>query len=43
VAKEITNLAADPMPMAMKDFDAFVKKEIKLNADIVAAAGIKPE
>jgi tripartite-type tricarboxylate transporter receptor subunit TctC len=43
VKKEVTGLAADPMPMPMADFDAFVRKEIKLNADIVAAAGIKPE
>jgi len=43
VKKEITGLGADPMPMAMSDFDAFVRKEIKLNAEIVAAAGIKPE
>ena len=40
VKKQITALAADPMPMSMKDFDAFVRKEIKLNAGIVAAAGI---
>jgi tripartite-type tricarboxylate transporter receptor subunit TctC len=43
VKKEIVALAADPMPMSMKDFDAFVRKEIKLNAGIVAAAGIQPE
>jgi tripartite-type tricarboxylate transporter receptor subunit TctC len=43
VKKEIVNLAADPMPMSMKDFDAFVRKEIKLNAGIVKAAGIPPE
>jgi tripartite-type tricarboxylate transporter receptor subunit TctC len=43
VIKEINNLGAEPMPMAMKDFDAFVREEIKRNADIVAAAGIKPE
>jgi tripartite-type tricarboxylate transporter receptor subunit TctC len=40
VKKEIIALAADPMPMSMSDFDAFVRKEIKLNAGIVAAAGI---
>jgi tripartite-type tricarboxylate transporter receptor subunit TctC len=40
VKKEIVALAADPMPMSMKDFDTFVRKEIKLNAGIVAAAGI---
>ena len=43
VKKEIINLAADPMPMSMSDFDAFVRKEIKLNAGIVKAAGIQPE
>jgi hypothetical protein len=43
VKKEIINLAADPMPMSMGDFDAFVRKEIKLNAGIVKAAGIQPE
>jgi tripartite-type tricarboxylate transporter receptor subunit TctC len=41
VRKKIADLAADPMPMAMTEFDAFVRKEIKLNADIFAAAGIK--
>jgi tripartite-type tricarboxylate transporter receptor subunit TctC len=43
VQKEIIALAADPMPMSMKDFDVFVRKEIKLNAEIVKAAGIPPE
>ncbi len=43
VKKQITVLAADPMPMSMKDFDAFVRKEIKLNAGIVEAAGIPKE
>jgi tripartite-type tricarboxylate transporter receptor subunit TctC len=43
VKKEIINLAADPMPMSMKDFDTFVRREIKLNAEIVKAAGIPPE
>ena len=31
------------MPMSMSDFDAFVRKEIKLNAEIVEAAGIPKE
>jgi tripartite-type tricarboxylate transporter receptor subunit TctC len=43
VKKEIVTLAADPMPMSMKDFDAFVRKEIALNAEIVEAAGIPKE
>jgi tripartite-type tricarboxylate transporter receptor subunit TctC len=43
VKKEIIALAGDPMPMSMSDFDVFVRKEIKLNAGIVKAAGIPPE
>ena len=43
VKKEIVTLAADPMPMSMKDFDAFVRKDIALNAEIVEAAGIPKE
>ena len=43
VKKKIADLAADPMPMSMAEFDAFVRKEIKLNADIFAAAGITPQ
>jgi tripartite-type tricarboxylate transporter receptor subunit TctC len=43
VKNEIVTLAADPMPMSMSDFDAFVRKEIKLNAEIVEAAGIPKE
>jgi len=43
VQKEITNLGADTMPMSMADFDAFIRKEIKTNAEVVAAAGIKPQ
>lgn len=41
VKRKIAGLGADPMPMSMSDFDAFIKKEIKLNADIFVAAGIK--
>ena len=41
VKRKIAGLGADPMPMSMADFDAFIKKEIKLNADIFVAAGIK--
>jgi len=32
---------AEPMPMSLAAFDAFVKKEIELNAVLVKAAGIK--
>lgn len=40
--KKFVDLGADPMPMSMADFDAFVRKEIKLNAEIFAAIGLKP-
>ncbi len=43
VKKKIAALGADPMPMSIAEFDAFVRSEIKLNADIFAAAGIKLE
>src|ERR1700722_4686759 len=41
VKNEIVTLAADPMPMSMSDFDAFVRKEIKLNARVDQADGIQ--
>ena len=43
VKQKIATLGADPMPMSMAEFDAFVRREIKLNADIFAAAGIKAQ
>ncbi|MDB5509484.1 MAG: tripartite tricarboxylate transporter substrate binding protein [Hyphomicrobiales bacterium] len=36
-------LGADPMPMSSTDFDAYVRKEVELNAAIVQAVGIKRE
>jgi tripartite-type tricarboxylate transporter receptor subunit TctC len=41
VRKKIAALGADPMPMSLAEFDVFVRREIKLNADIFTAAGIK--
>ncbi|MGH6767710.1 MAG: Bug family tripartite tricarboxylate transporter substrate binding protein [Xanthobacteraceae bacterium] len=41
VKARLAKLGADPMPMTPKEFDAFVKKEIEINAALVKAAGIK--
>ena len=32
---------AEPMPMSPAEFDAFVRKEIDINAALVKAAGIE--
>jgi tripartite-type tricarboxylate transporter receptor subunit TctC len=37
----LAKLGADPKPMRPDEFDAFVKKEIDMNAAFVKAAGIK--
>jgi tripartite-type tricarboxylate transporter receptor subunit TctC len=41
VKDRLGKLGADPMTMKPAEFDAFVKKEIDLNADLVKAAGVK--
>ena len=41
VVAKIVGLGADPSPMSMPEFDAFARREIKVNADIFIAAGIK--
>jgi tripartite-type tricarboxylate transporter receptor subunit TctC len=41
VKDKLSKLGADPMTMTPAAFDAFVKKEIDLNADLVKAAGVK--
>jgi tripartite-type tricarboxylate transporter receptor subunit TctC len=43
VAKRIDGLGAEPMPMQMAAFDTFIRAQIKLHADIIAKAGIKPQ
>jgi tripartite-type tricarboxylate transporter receptor subunit TctC len=43
VRDRLTALVVDPMAMAPDDFDAYVQKEIALNAALVQAAGIKPD
>lgn len=42
VRERFTTLVVDPMVMTPNDFDAHVRKEIALNAELVKAAGIKP-
>ena len=43
VRERIAGLFVDPMVMSPNDFDAYVQKEIELNAALVKAAGIKPD
>ena len=40
--ERLATLVMDPMPMSPGEFDAFIKKDIQLNADLVKAAGIEP-
>jgi tripartite-type tricarboxylate transporter receptor subunit TctC len=42
VADKIIALGGSTMPMTTTEFDAFVKKEIALNAEIVKASGYQP-
>jgi tripartite-type tricarboxylate transporter receptor subunit TctC len=42
-ADKIIALGGGPMPMTAAEFDAFVRKEIALNADIVKASGYQPQ
>jgi tripartite-type tricarboxylate transporter receptor subunit TctC len=41
VKDKLAKLGADPMTMKPAEFDAFVNKEIDLNAQLVKAAGVK--
>jgi tripartite-type tricarboxylate transporter receptor subunit TctC len=41
LAKKLAELGADPMKMSPAEFDAMLRSEIKSNADVVKAAGIK--
>ena len=43
VKAKITNLGADPINSSVAEFDSFVKREIKSNAEIFVSAGIKME
>ena len=42
-ADKIVALGGNPMPMTPAEFDAFVRKEIALNAEIVKASGYEPQ
>ena len=41
LAKKLADLGADSMKMSPTDFNAMIQREIKSNADVVKAAGIK--
>ncbi len=41
VKEKLARLGADPMTMKPADFDAFVKREMDLNAELVKAAGVQ--
>jgi tripartite-type tricarboxylate transporter receptor subunit TctC len=43
IADKITALGGGPMPMTPAEFDAFVRKEIALNGEIVKASGYQPQ
>ena len=43
VADKIIALGGDPSPMTPGEFDAFVRKEIALNGEIVKASGYQPQ
>ncbi len=43
VADKIIALGGDPSPMTPAEFDAFVRKEIALNGEIVKASGYQPQ
>ena len=41
--ERLAQLGLDPMPMGAREFDAFLQREIELNARLVRQAGLKPE
>jgi len=43
IADKIRALGGEPAPMTPAEFDAFVRKEIAINAEIVKASGYKPQ
>jgi tripartite-type tricarboxylate transporter receptor subunit TctC len=43
IADKIRALGGEPAPMTPAEFDAFVRKEIAVNAEIVKASGYKPD
>lgn len=43
IEEKIANLGGEPMPMSTQEFDAFLRREIALNIEIVKASGFKPQ
>ena len=43
IADKIVALGGDPSPMTPAEFDAFIKSEIAINAEILKASGFKPQ
>jgi tripartite-type tricarboxylate transporter receptor subunit TctC len=43
VREKLSVLGGEPMAMSPSEFDAYIKEKIALNAELVKAAGIKPE
>jgi tripartite-type tricarboxylate transporter receptor subunit TctC len=43
IIAKIRNLGGEPTPMSAAEFDAFVRKEIAVNAEIVKESGYKPQ
>lgn len=41
--ERLVRIGADPMPMTLEQFDAYIREEIAVNAKIAAVAGIKPQ
>lgn len=43
VRERLAKLGADPLPMSPEQFDELIREEMLSNAEIIKAAGIKPE
>jgi tripartite-type tricarboxylate transporter receptor subunit TctC len=43
IADRIHTLGGEPMPMSAAEFDAYLRKEIATNVEIVKASGFKPQ
>jgi tripartite-type tricarboxylate transporter receptor subunit TctC len=42
VRERTLKLGVDPLPMSLEEFDAMIRKELHDNAELIKAAGIKP-
>jgi tripartite-type tricarboxylate transporter receptor subunit TctC len=43
VAQRLQQMGVDPLPLAPREFDAYVERELAVNAALVKQAGLKPE